>query len=82
MQIDIIFLALLSAFSILLITKLGLRDKAIERSPKLISEMFNCDFCLSFWTNMLIALFLTIATGDLSTLAMPIFAAPLTRLMV
>lgn len=82
MLTDIIITALLSAFVILLITKIGLRDFVIEQGPKLISKMFNCDFCLSFWTNVFIALIMAASTGCLSFIIIPIFAAPVTRVFI
>lgn len=82
MLTDIIITALLSAFVILLITKIGLRDFVIEQGPKLISKMFNCDFCLSFWANVFIVLIITAITGCLSFIIIPIFAAPVTRVFI
>lgn len=82
MLTHVIIIALISAFVILFITKVGLRDFAIERSPKLISEMFNCDFCLSFWTNVCIAFIVICYTGFLPFIAVPIFATPITRLLI
>lgn len=82
MLTDIIITALLSAFVILLITKIGLRDFVIERGPKLISKMFNCDFCLSFWTNVFIVLIMAASMGCLSFIIIPIFAAPVTRVFI
>ncbi len=82
MLTDIIITSLLSAFIILLITKLGLRDFIIESGPAIISKMFNCDFCLSFWTNMIIAMVLTSLTGQINLLVLPIFTAPITRILI
>lgn len=82
MLTDIIITALLSAFIILLITKIGLRDFIIGRGPKLISKMFSCDFCLSFWVNVFIALIITASMGCLSFIIIPIFAAPITRILL
>lgn len=82
MLIDIIITALFSAFVILLITKIGLRDFVIEQGPKLISKMFNCDFCLSFWVNVFVALLVISCTGFLPFIIAPIFAAPITRILI
>ena len=43
-------IALFAAFGIMLISKLGLRDMIIADAPKLLSMLFECDFCLSWWT--------------------------------
>lgn len=82
MLTDIIITALFSAFVILLITKIGLRDFVIEQGPKFISKMFNCDFCFSFWTNVFIALIIASITGCLFFIIIPIFAAPVTRIFI
>lgn len=82
MLTHVIIIALISAFVILFITKVGLRDFVIERSPKLISEMFNCDFCLSFWTNVFMTIIVISYTGFLPFMAVPIVAAPITRILI
>jgi hypothetical protein len=74
--------ALASAFFILLISKIGLRDKVILRAPKLISQMFECDFCLSFWVALVISILFSIMLGSWVVLIVPLLSAPLTRIMV
>ncbi len=72
--------ACLSAFSILFISKIGLRDFIIRRSPiRLVSQLFECEFCLSFWTNLfwIVIIFCIFPCGWL--FLFPIFAAPITR---
>ena len=52
-----IAIALAAAFTILLIGKIGLRDFIIGHSRiKFISELFDCDFCLSFWLSLIISI--------------------------
>ena len=82
MLADIFIMALISAFIILLITKIGLRDFVIARGPKLISKMFNCDFCLSFWTNVFMVIIALSCTGFLPLIVVPIFATPITRILI
>lgn len=75
--------ACLSAFSILFISKIGLRDFIIRRSPiRLLSQLFECDFCLSFWTNLfwIVIIFCFFSCGWL--FLFPIFAAPITRNLI
>lgn len=80
----IILLALATAFVILFISKIGIRDRIIERAPKLISEMFGCDFCLSFWTAVAIAVIAWIFSPNLTFIVIlyPVFSAPLTRFIL
>lgn len=82
MLADIFIIALISAFIILLITKIGLRDSVIEHGPKLISRMFNCDFCLSFWTSVLVTAGMVLATKDLSLAVIPMLSTPITRILI
>lgn len=75
-------IALTAAFFILLITKLGIRDEIVARAPKLISKLFACDFCLSFWMAEAFCTCLALLTGDYGWLIIPIFSAPLTRIII
>lgn len=82
MLADIFIIALISAFTILLITKIGLRDFVIEHGPKLISRMFDCDFCLSFWTSVLVTAGMVLVTKDLSLALVPMLSTPITRILI
>lgn len=75
-------IALLSAFSILFIGRTGVRRWIVEHAPKLISKAFDCDFCLSFWTNLFICLVVCVFTGVWGIILLPPFLTPLTRKLV
>ena len=55
-----IVVALIATFVILLLGKTGLRTKlrdfSDEQGVSLIADMLDCDFCLSFWTCLFIAI--------------------------
>lgn len=76
------YISLTAAFFILLIGKMGLRDEIIARAPKLISEMFSCDFCLSFWTSLVLAIAMAIVLGDTGILIIPILSTPIIRVLL
>ena len=79
----VLLIATAAAFSILFLTKTGVRDFVIRRSPvRLLSQLFECDFCLSFWTCLFysIIIFCIIPCGWL--FLFPIFAAPITRSLI
>ena len=78
----LIYIALASAFVILLIGKLGIRDNIIAKAPKLISQLFECDFCLSFWTSLVLAIFLAIFFREMSILFVPVISTPITRTLI
>lgn len=77
--ISVLIVALLAAFVILLITKLGLREKVIVRGNDFFSEMFSCDFCLSFWCGLFFSLAFTIASGSFLFFLVPFLSTPITR---
>ena len=78
----LIYIALAAAFAILLIGKLGIRDSIIAKAPKLISQLFDCDFCLSFWTSLILAIILAIFFNEFNILFIPIISTPITRILI
>ena len=80
--VNVLISALASSFVILFISKVGLREAFITTAPKLLSKMFDCDFCLSFWINVALCLFQFCITGDAYWLIIPIYATPITRLFI
>ena len=82
MLLALTYIALAAAFVILLIGKLGIRDRVIAKAPKLISQLFDCDFCLSFWTSVILAAILAIFFSELSILFIPIISTPITRILI
>lgn len=75
-------ISLAAAFIILLIEKIGLRNYIIATAPKLISELFECDFCLSFWTSLILAIILAIFFEDMSILFISLLSTPITRILI
>lgn len=78
----LIYVALASAFAILLIGKLGIRDSIIAIAPMPVSKLFECDFCLSFWTSLILAVILAIFFREISILFIPILSTPITRILL
>lgn len=82
---QIIMVALVASFLILLSEKTEVRDKLAEyfelKKINLLSELVKCDFCLSFWTSVLITFisFIFINDMDITYLLIPIFSTPITR---
>lgn len=72
--------ALCAAFFIQLITKTDIRNDAIAHSRwKLFGRMLECDFCLSWWCNVVFFGIAAIATNDLRMLVYAVAATPITR---
>ena len=78
----LIYIALAAAFAILLSGKLGIRDNIVAKAPKLISQLFDCDFCLSFWTSVILAIILAIFFREMNILFIPIISTPITRILI
>ena len=82
--------ALLAAFIILLLTKLGIVERVQVHGLNskrgkindIFSELANCHFCLSFWTAVLISAVAVALTGEPYLMFVPIFSTPLTRFML
>lgn len=78
--------ALATTFILLFMTKTGVRDSirdfCDERKLYLVAEMFNCDFCLGFWSNLIIASIFVVITGDPNYLFVPVFSTPITRFLL
>ena len=57
-----IIVALIATFIILFLNKTGLRIKFRDWNDKagisIVADMLDCDFCLSFWTCLIIAIYL------------------------
>lgn len=79
---QIVTIALLSAFIIQLISKLGARDYVIENSGYIISNAFSCDFCISFWVNLCVCAILAIITANFVLLFIPFLSTPITRILL
>lgn len=74
-----IVIGLFSAFIIIFLGVSGLRDKIVITAPKIISKLFSCNFCLSFWVSLLVAILLSLYTGYACYLIVPFIVSPIIR---
>ena len=79
---QVIIIALMTAFIVLLIGKLGIRDYIIIRGPKKVSQLFSCDFCLCFWVGLTITLLAHFIVAWPYTLILPICSTPIARYLL
>ena len=81
-----VIIALLAAFTILVLSKTSirykLRDLCDTKKLKYISKMLDCDFCFGFWLAVLIVVICFAITLQCNWLMAPFLSAPLTRLLV
>lgn len=82
--------ALLAAFALLFIGRfevsdgVSIRRWVIIHAPRLVSEAFSCDFCLSWWTCLAICLAVWPFSGAAfwQASAVPVLATPITRFLI
>ena len=77
-----LLIALASAFVILFIGKIGLQEYVIEQAPKIISKLFSCDFCLSFWVSFCICIVMSLLNAEVYFLIIPFFSTPIIRILI
>ena len=74
--------ALAVTFIIQLAEKQGYRDFVIDHTKGLLQQMLQCDFCLGFWTSLVISIVLIFVLNNWWLLVMPVFTTPLVRYML
>lgn len=79
---QIIIVALITTFIVLLISKIGLRDFIITEGPEKVSQLFSCDFCLCFWIGLTITLIAHFVVGWPFTLILPACSTPMARYLL
>lgn len=82
-----LIIALVAAFIILFLGRFSpfdgtsVRQWLIIHSPKILSELFDCDLCLSWWICLVVALVLAPFYGLWVVVAAPL-ATPVTRFLI
>lgn len=79
---NIIVVALIAAFVLTLLRKWGGIEWVQIHGNDFFSKMFNCDFCLSWWTCVLICFFALIFTGNPAFLGVPFCSTMITRILL
>lgn len=75
----VVIVALLSAFALTLLRKWGIIEWLQVHGNNLISKLANCDFCLSFWSGLIISLLFIVIVGDLELALIPFCSTMITR---
>ena len=75
-------LASLSAFLLLLLVKWKVIEWMQVHGNDFLSKMANCDFCLSWWVNVIFSIILLAVTLDVTVLAVPFCSTMLTRKLI
>lgn len=74
-----IVVAMLAAFLLLLAYKLGIVEYMQVHGNRFVSEMAQCDFCMSWWLSVAISIGFFVVTGDSLCLTVPLLSTPLAR---
>lgn len=77
----VLLVALLATFVDLLLKKIEVVKWVRINGNAFFSEMFNCDFCLSWWTCLLICIIMAIITQNFQYLFLAPFSTPITRIL-
>lgn len=78
----IILIALISAFAIQLMKKTGIVEWMQVHGNKIVAELFSCDFCMSWWANVIICLIVWMITDAYLVMLVPFFATMITRFLL
>lgn len=76
---QIIIVALLAAFVLILAKKWGLVERIQIHGNEFFSKMAHCDFCISWWVNVLITIFVFAVTLDYEVIVIPFLSTIITR---
>ena len=74
-----ILIALIAAFALCLLKKIGTIEWLQVHGNGLISEMANCDFCLSWWLSLIISILAACWLEDWHVLIAAVLATPICR---
>lgn len=78
----VVMIALLAAFVVLLLKKVGVIEAGQIYGSRLVSELCHCDFCLSWWACLFIAVVIAITETDFCVVFYAMMATPITRQLV
>lgn len=70
---------MVAGFIVTLLKKWGIVDRIQVRGNKFFSKMFSCDFCLSWWSGVIVSIAYSIITGEPVYLFIPFCSTMITR---
>ena len=77
--IQTILISLIAAFTICLLRKLGIIEMVQVHGNDFFARLASCDFCLSWWANVIISIIAAIILEDLHILVTPFLGTMITR---
>lgn len=81
--LEMLLVALSVAWLLNVFTISGFREQCIAKAPcTLLADLLSCDFCLSFWSSLLLCAVLSICEQTVSYLFMPFFIAAIIKKLI
>ena len=77
-----VMVALVAAFGLTLLSKWGVIEWVQIHGNDFFAKMFNCEFCLSFWAGVVLAILLVFITGNPALLMIPFCSTMITRFLL
>lgn len=77
-----VVVALVAAFGLTLLRKWQVIEWVQVHGNEFLAKMFNCDFCLSFWVGVALAILLAFITGTPTLLLVPFCSTMITRFLL
>lgn len=74
--------ACVAAFLLLLAYKLGIVEKMQLLGPDIIAKMAHCDFCMSWWLSVMLAVVFMIIFKDWTFVFVPFVSTPIARRLI
>ncbi len=78
----VLVVATVAAFLLTLLKKWGVIEYVQVHGNEFFAKMFNCDFCLSFWAGVALAILLAFITGNPTLLLVPFCSTMITRFLL
>lgn len=78
-----IVVALVAAFVVVLLKKWGVAEYMQVHGDRFTSQLFSCDFCMSWWASVFVMLLSVSFIGDnVVYMLAPVLATPIARYLV
>lgn len=71
--------ALVAAFGLTLLRKWGVIEWVQVHGNNFFANMFNCDFCLSFWSGLVLSILCVFISGNPALLLVPVCSTVITK---
>ena len=78
----VVLVALAAAFIVLMVKKWGIAEWMQVHGDKLLSELFSCDLCMTFWAGTLLWVVMACVYDDPLLAFCGVLSCPISRMLV